>query len=404
MNEFEQLLSECTGAVERFVYYRMPSKSDGEDVLQEVYIAAYKSFDKLSDKSKFKSWLLSIAMHKCNDFYRKLHKNCEVPLDNAEYTHLLYYDYTPDDNISDTLAVLSADDGTLLQMFYIENMRQKEIAGIMNIPVGTVKSRLHAAKQRFKNLYPNRPYTKGANTMKELPKILPKIEITRLDKEPFEVKFEELPGWFIIPRKGESTEFGVYDSGRLTEKIPCTVIGEAEIHAIKCMEIQCGNRTLFAKLTDTHVQYLADIHCHGKVKSITTFLDNDFLKNWSYGTDNCGRETLLKPCGSITYDGDEITSATPYTDDIAGRYEIVIGSKKYDTVLLTEINSTEGIMIETYIDANGRTILGRRFNSDDWQISRYKQKWSEQLPDNTKVTVNGKLYVNWYDCISDYIL
>ena len=36
-------------------------------------------------------------------------------------------------------------------------------------------------------------------------------------------------------------------------------------------------------------------------------------------------------------------------------------------------------------------------------INRYKKKWSEQLPNKEKIFINGKTYVHWYACITDYI-
>jgi hypothetical protein len=61
-------------------------------------------------------------------------------------------------------------------------------------------------------------------------------------------------------------------------------------------------------------------------------------------------------------------------------------------------------MSQTYLDKNGRTVLWRRFNKDDWAYGKYQQKWSERLPQNGKVYVNDETYVHWYDCITDYIL
>lgn len=72
--EFSLLLKENKGSIERFIYYKIPNKEDGEDLLQEVLITGYKSFSKLESKEKFKSWMLSIAANKCNDFYRKRFK------------------------------------------------------------------------------------------------------------------------------------------------------------------------------------------------------------------------------------------------------------------------------------------------------------------------------------------
>ena len=63
-----------------------------------------------------------------------------------------------------------------------------------------------------------------------------------------------------------------------------------------------------------------------------------------------------------------------------------------------------GVVSEQFLDKNGKTILWRRFNRDDWAIDRYKKLWSEQLPENDRITVNNTTYVHWDDCISDYIL
>ena len=65
----------------------------------------------------------------------------------------------------------------------------------------------------------------------------------------------------------------------------------------------------------------------------------------------------------------------------------------------------DAVASEQYVDQNGRTVLWRRFNRDDWAIDRFGGKpWSEKFPDNERLTINGETYVHWYDCISDYIL
>ena len=70
MDEFEKLLADVTSGVERFVRYRLPSQADADDVLQEVYISAYRNFPNLKNKDAFKPWIISIARNKCNDYFR----------------------------------------------------------------------------------------------------------------------------------------------------------------------------------------------------------------------------------------------------------------------------------------------------------------------------------------------
>ena len=149
------------------------------------------------------------------------------------------------------------------------------------------------------------------------------------------------------------------------------------------------------------------IRDEGGVRNYTTFLDGDeFWPAWGFGKDNCGNETHLKPKGDIRRTGSAITCTDgDYLLDITGRYTVTINEKSYDTVCVMVIETCLcGVISEQFLDKNGRTVLWRRFNRDDWAISRYKKTWSEQLPENERLTVNGDTYVHWYDCITDYIL
>ena len=59
----------------------------------------------------------------------------------------------------------------------------------------------------------------------------------------------------------------------------------------------------------------------------------------------------------------------------------------------------EGMVSEQYIGRDGRTVLRRRFNRDDWALDRCGKRWSELLPENERITVNGQTYVHRYDCL-----
>lgn len=110
----------------------------------------------------------------------------------------------------------------------------------------------------------------------------------------------------------------------------------------------------------------------------------------------------IKPRGIITRNGEEIIAGKSSVTDCVGRYTVHFEDKTYDTNLLISIFNG-GPLTEQYIDKNGCTVLWRRFNRDDWAIERYGQKWSERFPKNNRITVNGVIYVHWYDCTSDYV-
>lgn len=425
-NEFEQMLLGCKGPVERYVKFRLSNLTDAEDVLQEVYLVAYQQYGTLRDKSRFKAWLLQIAKNKCKDYFRKKLKAEEISLEEVSDAQLekSRQGIVVSTLVQDTMEQLVEKNRQLLWMYYFCEMSQVEIAERLGVPVGTVKSRLHYAKKEFRDKYPNRNW-KGEISMKQLPKVLPEYTITKVEKEVFPVKWEELMGWFIVPREGEKLSWGMYDfpARSLTEYVDLEVVGKAEVHGVEGVEIQAREhnpmefnqeaganpveRTFVAQLTDTHCRILAESHMSQGVRKYYTFLDgDDFLKNWGFGEDNCGNEVCMEAKGDITRDSEGIHAVDKeYLLDVVGRYEVKIAGQTYDTVCVITIETyNPGTMSEQYLDRNGRTILWRRFNRDDWAYERYGQKWSEKLPDNEQVLVNGELYVHWYDCVTDRVV
>ena len=306
-------------------------------------------------------------------------------------------------------------------------MSQAEIARRLGIPLGTVKSRLYTAKNHFKQNYPYPAgQTKGENIMEKLPEYIPEYTIARMDAEPFAVRWEELQGWLIVPKVGQKLSWGLYDfpDRKRTEYTEMEVIGKAEVHGIQGVEIvamqydsedyyRTGSldrieRRFVAQLTETHSRYLAESHVEDGVRKCYTFLDGEaFLNNWGFGEDNCGNEVDLRPKGLLRREGNVITGKTAReVVDVVGRFWVKIGGKTYDTVCVMDIECfNDAVASEQFIDRNGRTVLWRRFNRDDWAIDRFGGKpWSEKLPDNERILINGETYVHWYDCISDYIL
>lgn len=436
---FEELLIMNEPALERFVKFKISSKHDAEDVLQEVRLAAFRSFEKLRDESNFKAWLIGIARRKCADYFRS--RTFDVSLD-ALYSagselsgepemSIRGLVYSParldlqDSPVLETLDLLPEDDRRILGMFYFDGLRLREIAERLNLSESAVKSRLYAARKRFVKLYPYKP--KGGNNMlTKLPAIMPEYEITKSELPVFPVKWEEIMGWFIVPRLGERLEWAMYDFPKRnrTEYMIEEVTGRAEIHGIEGVSILCreyepmennriddrdyNERGLVAQLTDTHCRLLGERHDEGGVRKYYTFLDGDeFLDNWGFGEDNCGNEVNISMKGDITREGNAVTAKDKkYLLDVVGRYTVRLNGRTYDTVCVMDVENyvDDGVVTEQYLDKNGRTVLWRRFNKNDWRFAGFKKLWTEMLPDNETITVNGEIYVHWYDCITDYVL
>lgn len=429
MDEFEKLLADVSSGVERFVRYRLPNQTDADDVLQEVYLSAYRNFAGLKNKAAFKPWIISIARNKCNDYFRTKAAQMEISIEELSQQELSAgrLGISVVHTVRETLDRLGDKDKQILYLYFWKELPQTEIAKLLDIPVGTVKSRLHTAKQHFKNKYPYQTQKpKGDTTMQKLPEYIPDYTIERLDAEPFGVRWEELQGWLIVPRVGQKLTWGMYDfpERKRTEYTEMEVIGKAEVHGIEGVEVVAMQfdpadyyrtgaldrveRRFVAQLTDTHSRYLAETHMEDGVRKCYTFLDGEaFLNNWGFGEDNCGNEVDLHPKGLLHREGNCVTGTIPReVVDVVGRYRVTIGGKSYDTVCVMDIECfNDAVASEQYVDQSGRTVLWRRFNRDDWAIDRFGGKpWSEKFPDNERLTINGETYVHWYDCISDYIL
>ena len=426
MDAFEALLNTSRTAVERFVRFRIGTLSDAEDILQEVYLTAYQKFSQLKSKDSFKPWILSIARNKCHDYFRQKALQMEISLDAVTEKELRQsrLGVTPVSMVRETLALLGDKDKQILYLYFWKELPQADIAKALDIPLGTVKSRLHTAKQHFREIYPYPP--KGEITMTKLPKIMPKYTIEKVDALPFPVKWEELQGWQIIPRLGEKLSWGLYEapSRKRTEYTEMEVTGKAMVHGIEGVEfvaVQYGaedyyrtgssdkiERRFIAQLTDTHSRYLAESHEEDGIRKVYTFLDGEeFLENWGFGEDNCGNEVYPVSKGLLTREGNTVTGQTPKeVVDVVGRYQVTIGGKTYDTICIMDIQCfNDGVASEQYVDRNGRTVLWRRFNKNNWAMEHFgNQLWSEKFPDNEQLLINGEIYVHWYDCLSDYVL
>ncbi|MBQ4050100.1 MAG: hypothetical protein IJD13_00580, partial [Oscillospiraceae bacterium] len=87
-----------------------------------------------------------------------------------------------------------------------------------------------------------------------------------------------------------------------------------------------------------------------------------------------------------------------------GRYTVTIAGKTYDTICIVDIETyNSGVATEQFIDREGKTVLWRRFNHNDWKTQKYGGRWAELLPDMERLIINGETYVHWYDCITDHL-
>ncbi|MGE0435314.1 MAG: RNA polymerase sigma factor [Planctomycetota bacterium] len=141
---------------------RLTNRADAaSDVSQESWLAIARGIGRLDDVAAFRGWALRIVTHKAADWIRREQRQrrlrAEVAAatpDPATHTHAHTHDTTPPGGgagLQAALGALSAGHRAVVSLFYVENLPVEEIATILDVPAGTVKSRLFHARRLLRD-------------------------------------------------------------------------------------------------------------------------------------------------------------------------------------------------------------------------------------------------------------
>ena len=128
---------------------------DGEaawDITQDSWLAIVRGLRKLNDPAKFGPWSMQIVANKARDWIRRHKKIAPAPQERQEASADCER-VDQDGDLSKILGRLPASHRSILKLHYIEQVSVADIARFLDIPPGTVKSRLHKARAKFKQLW-----------------------------------------------------------------------------------------------------------------------------------------------------------------------------------------------------------------------------------------------------------
>ena len=155
--EFEERLAECGPLAFRVARGVLRNTADAEDVAQEALLRAYKSFDRLRDRSRFRGWLVRISFRLALDRLRSAKRRERRDTLWARPEHL------PPVASAEEIAVSNQFQGHLdraleelpekfrlvLLLSAMDGYTIEEIASMMGVPLGTVKSRIFIARKKL---------------------------------------------------------------------------------------------------------------------------------------------------------------------------------------------------------------------------------------------------------------
>lgn len=169
---FELLVRRHTAELYQFVLRFTGDAAAAEDVIQESFVQVHASAERFDLRRKFKPWLFTIAANKARDHLRRRARRTELPLDalvdesadcGKRFAELLAADSAAVDEPLEMeerrRAVRAAVEAMpeklreILILAYYHHFPYQDIAEVVGVPLGTVKSRLHAAVLAFRAGY-----------------------------------------------------------------------------------------------------------------------------------------------------------------------------------------------------------------------------------------------------------
>lgn len=143
---FERLIQNNKASMYRIALSILGNKEDIEDAIQNTIVKSYIEIINLKKDEYFKTWFTRILLNECNSILKKNKRT--IPI--SDFKENTYFVETFD-NLELTSAVnsLEYDLRIITTLFYFEDMPQKEIAKLLNIPEGTVRSRLSRARNKL---------------------------------------------------------------------------------------------------------------------------------------------------------------------------------------------------------------------------------------------------------------
>lgn len=164
---FDDLVRKHSGKLYGLVYNMTSNHEDTNDLLQDIFAKAYRSLKRFQGKSSFYTWIYSISVNMSLNFLKKRNRQRKVSLDDVDLNIQNDIDFIEQTSKSDpvreanihelqvrlngAMQQLSHDHRAVVTMFDIMGMPHNEIAKILQVSPGTVRSRLFYAHRQLQN-------------------------------------------------------------------------------------------------------------------------------------------------------------------------------------------------------------------------------------------------------------
>ncbi len=409
---------------------------DAADVLQETVLQAWQTLGQLRAPSQVRAWLLQVARNRCRDHFKLQSKHAEMlPPADLEW-HANRCGRTAGPTVPAALDALG--DVTPLpreaaRLHYLAGLSVAEIARSLGSPEGTIKRRLHSAREQMRDLCGIRSNEERTMSLfmigdepQPFPERRPAFSVKPLPGPVPDLDWPESRNYFSLVELGDHTMWAIYEppDWRLYNVYDQRMVREVRIHGLVGLEAvntvyeedkewhpSPGGST-FVRLDDERGQVLGTQGMQGDTWVLRTFLDEGFGDDW-WGWVRCLRDTgrfEVREDGSIAQRHAQDDSED--NTGVVGRCLVTVGHREFECVRLLQVPSTPtetDLLMESFVRLDGRLILDRRYNARSWgharcQAYRDRGPWDEHLPHAERLVVDGVPFIHWYDCFGHIAL
>lgn len=164
-NAFEEIVEIYKDRVFLLCYRMLGNRHEAEDMAQEAFIRAYVNISSFNINLKFSTWIYRIATNVCIDRLRKKKPDYHLDAEVAGTDGLTLYSQIPIDctlpqdevesmelheTIQKEILLLPDKYRSVIALRYLEELSLKEISEVLNIPLGTVKTRVHRGRESLR--------------------------------------------------------------------------------------------------------------------------------------------------------------------------------------------------------------------------------------------------------------
>lgn len=154
---YSELYDVTIHEVYKTAHFLIDDKADVDDVVQEIYIQLYESLRKYDSEKPFRPWLIGLVIKQIHSYRRKRWMRLRIIKKAEEQRKPVQSDFSNDvvSKISNRKLIelihkLPYKLKQVIILRYLHDYSQEEVAEILHIPIGTVKSRIHAALKKLR--------------------------------------------------------------------------------------------------------------------------------------------------------------------------------------------------------------------------------------------------------------